>query len=89
MVGRTGPRPARSQSGIELHHMHDPNQDRLMSMRMAYCRYKWTKLPEAYRSFIEQNLEPGGTVFLVESALRWPTTRVQDRHYFQFGALGG
>jgi hypothetical protein len=75
--------------GIELHHMHDPNQDRLMSMRMAYFRYKWTRLPEAYMSFLKQNLEPGGTIFLVESSLRWPTTKVQDRHFFQFGALGG
>jgi hypothetical protein len=79
----------RANPEIELHHMHDPNQDRLMSMRMAYFRYKWTRLPEAYISFLEKNLEPGGTIFVVESTLRWPTTKVQDGHYFQFGALGG
>ena len=28
-------------------------------------------------------------LFLVECGLGWPTTRVGERHFFQFGALGG
>jgi hypothetical protein len=69
--------------------MHDPNQDRLMVQRMTYFRVKHLRLPEAYVRFLEETLEPGGTLFLVECGLRWPTTRVGERHLFQFGALGG
>jgi hypothetical protein len=69
--------------------MHDPNQDRLMVQRMTYFRVKHLRLPEAYAQFLEETLEPGGTLFLVECGLRWPTTRVGERHLFQFGALGG
>jgi hypothetical protein len=74
---------------VQLHHMHDPNQDRLMVQRMTYFRIKRLKLPAAYRSFIEQTLEPGGVIFVVECALTWPTTHRGERDFFQFGALGG
>jgi hypothetical protein len=74
---------------LELHHMHDPNQDRLMIHYMTYFRFKWLRLPEAYRRFISERLEPGGTIITVECELRWPTKQVAERHIFQPGALGG
>jgi hypothetical protein len=74
---------------LQLHHMHDANQDRLMLHGMTYFRVKWRELPEAYEEFIEENLEPGGTLYLFECERRWPTTRIGDRHVFQHGALGG
>jgi hypothetical protein len=74
---------------LELHHMHDPVQDRLMIARMAYFRVKFLRLPQTYRTFLAQCLEPGGTLVLVDCALRWPVTTVADRHLFQFGAPGG
>lgn len=73
----------------QLHHLHDPNQDRLMLRLIAYYRSKFLRLPPAYRGFITGHLEPGGTIYLVECNLRWPTTRVADRHHYQFGAVGG
>ena len=60
-----------------------------MVQRMSYFRVKHLRLPAAYARFLEECLEPGGTLFVVECGLRWPTTRVGDRHVFQFGALGG
>jgi hypothetical protein len=69
--------------------MHDPVQDRLMIARMAYFRVKFLRLPRAYREFLAGCLAPGGTVVLVDCALRWPATTVGERHVFQFGALGG
>lgn len=75
--------------GLQLHHMHDPNQDRLMVQRMTYFRVKHRELPQTYVRFLEETLEPGGTLFLVECGLRWPTIRAGERHVFQFGALGG
>ncbi|MEH0820736.1 MULTISPECIES: hypothetical protein [unclassified Micromonospora] len=72
-----------------LHHMHDPNQDRLTSQRMAYFRVKRTRLGPAYERFLTQTLDAGGVLLLAECTRRWPTTRVGQRHVFQFGALGG
>lgn len=74
---------------VQLHHMHDPNQDRLMVQRMTYFRVKHLRLGEAYKNFLRQSLEPGGTIFVVECGLKWPTKRYGERHVFQFGALGG
>jgi hypothetical protein len=75
--------------GVELHHMHDGNQDALMVSQMAYFRCKWATLPASYRTFLDGGLQPGGTVVLVRGRTRWPVTRVGDRHVFQNGAYGG
>ncbi len=74
---------------IQLHHMHDPVQDRLMIQRMTYFRVKRLRLGKAYEEFLLECLEPGGTILLVECGVKWPTTRYSERHFFQFGALGG
>lgn len=74
---------------LQLHHMFDPNQDRLMVRRMAYFRTKRLRLGETFECFLEDNLEEGATIFLAECGLSWPTTHVGERHIFQFGALGG
>jgi hypothetical protein len=74
---------------LTLHHMHDANQDRLMIERMSYFRVKRLRLGETYERFLRDTLPEGGTIFLVECRLRWPTTRVAERHVFQHGAPGG
>jgi hypothetical protein len=74
---------------LQLHHMHDANQDRLMVRKMTYFRVKRRQLGAGYRRFLEQRLPPGGTIFVVDCRRTWPTTRVGDRHVFQHGALGG
>jgi hypothetical protein len=74
---------------LQLHHMFDPNQDRLMARRMAYFRVKRLRLGETYERFLEENLSEGATLFVVECGLKWPTIQVGNRHIFQFGALGG
>lgn len=74
---------------IQLHHMHDPNQDRLMVQRMTYFRVKKLQLGKVYKQFIADSLEENGTLFIVNCQLTWKTTKVSERHLFQFGALGG
>jgi hypothetical protein len=74
---------------IELHHMHDPVQDTLMSAQMSYFRVKWTQVPDAYAAFIEAHLEPGGRLLLINDRSSWPVTRVGPRHVFQVGGQGG
>jgi hypothetical protein len=74
---------------LQLHHMHDPNQDRLMIKLMTYFRVKRLRLGRTYREFIRQRLAPGGTLIVVDCELTWPATRIAERQFFQFGALGG
>jgi hypothetical protein len=73
---------------LQLHHMHDPNQDVLMVRRMAYFRVKFIRLPPAYGGLIER-VPPGGTILVVDCRKRWPVTSLGPRHVFQFGAPGG
>jgi hypothetical protein len=74
---------------LQLHHMHDPNQDHLMIRYMTYFRVKRLRLGAAFERFITDSVEPGGTLFLLECEQRWPTARVGERHFFQPGAVGG
>lgn len=74
---------------IALHHMHDPNQDRLSLARMTYFRLKRRRLGPAFAGFLAEVLPRGATVYVADCRLRWPVTRLSDRHVFQFGALGG
>lgn len=75
--------------GIQLHHTHDGNRDRLMVSRMTYFRVKWTTLPEAYAEFLSACLPPGAPIVLMDDQSTWPTVTVDERHVFQTGALGG
>ena len=74
---------------LQLHHMHDANQDRLMVRALTYFRVKRRTLGEEYERFLHQRLEPGGTIIVPECRRTWGTTRIGDRHVFQHGALGG
>ncbi|MBW4461913.1 MAG: hypothetical protein KME47_16980 [Nodosilinea sp. WJT8-NPBG4] len=78
-----------ANSDLAAYQMHDPNQDRLKVGRVAYFRLKRRRLGAAYRQFLQQNLMPGGTLFLVECNYSWPATQVSDRHFFQVGGKGG
>lgn len=74
---------------LQLHHMFDPSQDRLMLQEMAYFRLKKQRLGEDYERFLSKNLQKGGTIIITECRRSWPTVKVGDRHIFQFGGLGG
>lgn len=74
---------------IAVHHMHDPNQDRLMLRQMAYYRLKLQRLPLAYREFLLRNLPRGSTLYINHCDRQWPVTRTGPRSIFQFGATGG
>lgn len=74
---------------IQIHQAFDPNQDQLTLKYAAYFRVKSRQLGAAYEEFLETVLAPDGTIILVDCEFEWPTTRVSDRHVFQFGAPGG
>lgn len=85
----TGQKLLEANPDWRLHHMHDPNQDRLMVSGMCYFRVKWLRLPEVYRRYLRRTLTPGATLVVSDCAMRWPTTRVDDRYVFQQGGFGG
>lgn len=74
---------------LQLHHMHDANQDRIMIREMTYFRVKRRKLGERYERFLEERLPPGGTLLVTECERTWPVVRIGEHHVFQHGALGG
>lgn len=86
-------RPARilleNNPDLQLHHVFDPVYDRLMLQYMTHFRIKKIKLGISYTRFLKECLPPGGTIFVVDCKRSWPVTRVDNRHYFQFGSLGG
>lgn len=69
---------------FQLHHMHDPVQDRLMLARMTYFRVKLVRLGEAYERFLADRLHPAGTIFLLDCRRRWPTTLAGERHILRW-----
>ena len=84
-----GRRLLEANPDLQLHHMHDANQDRLMTHYMTYFRIKRRRLGEAYARFLVEHLQPGGIIILVDCRHSWPTTRVGPRHVFQHGGAGG
>jgi hypothetical protein len=84
-----GQRLLAANPDLQLHHMHDPNQDQLMVRHMTYFRIKRLRLGRAFEHFLADALAPGGTILLSECSKTWPATRVGERHVFQFGAVGG
>ena len=72
----------------QLHHMMDPSQDRLRVGPIAYFRVKKLALGKWYKKFIEERLEPGGSIIVIDCQQQWPTVKLGDRHYFQFGGMG-
>ncbi|MGF6478668.1 hypothetical protein [Paraburkholderia sp. JPY419] len=74
---------------IAVHHMHDPNQDRLMLRTMRYYRIKQRALALGFREFLLRSLPAGATLYVDICTLQWPVTRIGERAFFQFGAAGG
>lgn len=74
---------------IQLHHMTDPNQDRLHLDYITYFRVKKTRLDRIYEKFIREKLMPGGKILVIDCQYTWSTVRLSDRQVFQFGGSGG
>ena len=68
---------------------YDPLHDRFLVEHVNHVRLKLLDLPEAYRHYIREHLEPGGVVLYVDCSLAWEQYQVDERHYFQVGGLGG
>lgn len=65
---------------LQLHHMHDANQDRMMVRALTYFRVKRRALGADYERFLTDRLPPGGTIFVAECRSTWddPPHRWRD-----------
>ena len=78
-----------ANADLDLHQMQDPNQDRLMLAHIRYFRVKWRRMPPPYVAYLARTLPRGATLVVSDCRLRWPVTRLGERHVFQFGGHGG
>jgi hypothetical protein len=74
---------------FSLHHMFDPSQDRLTLEKITYFRVKMQRMVLEYERFIINNLQEGGTIIISDCTRKWPVSTINERFFFQFGALGG
>ncbi|OAH13672.1 hypothetical protein [Streptomyces jeddahensis] len=84
-----GRRMVEANPDLALCHIHDPGQNRAMTVRFACFRFKRLRLGATLQGFLERSLAPGATIFVVDCTLAWPMSVLGERHRFQFGALGG
>ncbi|MFP4089298.1 MAG: hypothetical protein ACLFT3_03255 [Cyclobacteriaceae bacterium] len=75
--------------GLGLHHMMDPNHDRLHLNTITYFRVKKLGLGEHYQKFISDKLQEGGKILIINCEQKWPVSRISERNVFQFGGAGG
>ena len=85
---RCGERFVAANPEIQLHQMHDPSQDRLSLEYITYFRFKYRRLLPAYRRFLQERLPRDSLIIVSDCRKTWPTTRINDRYVFQFGAVG-
>ena len=68
---------------------YDPIHDRFLVEEVNHVRLKLLHLPEAYQQFIERHLAPDGVIFYADNHFAWRQYRIDERHAFQVGGLGG
>lgn len=67
---------------------YDPVHDEWMTRFVNHLRFKLLDLPQVYRRFICDHLEPGGAIVYLDCQARWLRYRVGERSVFQVGGWG-
>lgn len=67
----------------------DPVHDGWITRYANHLRLKLLHLPETYRHFMRERLEPGGLVLYLNCTARWLRYRLGERSVFQVGGWGG
>jgi hypothetical protein len=68
---------------------YDPIHDGWLTRFVNHVRVKLVRLPELYKRFIREKLEPGGDVIYLDGQASWLRYRVGERNVFQVGGWGG
>ncbi len=68
---------------------YDPIHNRFLVPHVNHLRMKLLDLPVPYADFIRARLRGGGTLLFSDCQFMWGQYRVEKRHTFQVGGLGG
>jgi hypothetical protein len=79
---------ARDNPGLLTIQHYDPVHDGWMTRYVNHLRFKLLDLPEAYRRYLRENLQPGGAVCYLDCQAQWLRYRVGERSVFQVGGWG-
>jgi hypothetical protein len=71
---------------VTVRQVHDPVRSGSLCGATLTLYVRWRRLPDAYRAFLRNRLEPGGGVLLLRDARTWPVLSVHGRHTFQVGS---
>lgn len=67
----------------------DPIHDGWLTRSVSHLRLKLIDLPDAYHSFINKYLMPGGTLLYLDCSAQWLQFPLSDRFTLQVGGWGG
>jgi hypothetical protein len=67
----------------------DPVHDGWLTRIVSHLRLKLISLPQEYRRFIKEILEPGGAIVYLDCKARWLQFEFSERHRYQVGGWGG
>lgn len=79
---------AQNNPGVMTIQHYDPIHDGWLTRFVNHLRIKLVDLPETYRRFLRERLEPGGSVVYLEGEASWLRYRVGERSVFQVGGWG-
>lgn len=79
----------RREPMVTIVNHYDPLHDRYLVHWVNHIRLKLNGLPQSYKDFIYEHLQPGGTIIFTDCRYHWLQYKVGPRHYFQVGGLGG
>lgn len=75
---------------LQLHHMHDAHQDRLMIAHMTNFSHEVPASGAAYEQFLTETLHEGAPIFLLDASGHGQRLSLaSERHFFQHAAPGG
>jgi hypothetical protein len=78
----------RNPQALTIQHF-DPVHDGYLTRFLNHLRVKLLDLPEAWKAFTRERLEPGGALVYLECEAEWLRYRVGERSVFQVGGWGG
>ena len=81
-------RLAQMNPGVLTIQHYDPIHDGWLTRQVNHLRFKLLDVPDHYKQFIRELLEPGGEVICLEGGAGWLRYRVGERSVFQVGGWG-
>lgn len=77
----------RNPSILTIQHF-DPVHDGWLTKRLNHLRLKLLDLPDSYKAFLHDRLEPGGAICYLDCGAKWLRYRLGERSVFQVGGWG-